>query len=152
MTAPETPEISPLPVFGPYEVEREALAAPLPHRCETARGDNLAHTRRMLKRVHLDQVLHDLGVPMGAYDMRVTSWLLESAEPHVVQVLIGLLTRAHAAGRGELPREPVTPPCPTGDPWCRRGSHCDSCAAAPGYGRPALVLSPEDLAQHEAGS
>lgn len=150
MTAPE---ISPLPVFGPYELESQALAALLPVRCRDAQGDNLAHSRRMLKRVHIEQMCRDLGVPLGAYDMRVLTWLTDFAEPTVIQFILGLLSRAHASGRGELPRAGAGQrPCPIGDPWCGHGDQCPTCETAqPGYGRPAMLVEPGDLAPHEAG-
>jgi hypothetical protein len=76
---------------GPYETERQAMAASLWER-SGREGDmdvaNLTHLRAALA-----------GIGLGAYDRRIIGWLA-NYEPSTVAVICGLISRARKAGPG----------------------------------------------------
>ncbi|ROO51432.1 hypothetical protein EDC02_6309 [Micromonospora sp. Llam0] len=103
--------------IGPYATEDEALAAPLPRQLAelhaTGRvrpGDGVASGTR---RAALIAAAVDAGVELGDLDHRVLAWLADW-ETATVQVVIGLITRAYAAGRaaGPAPLAQDPPPAP----------------------------------------
>lgn len=49
-------------------------------------------------RAYLTASLVESGVELGEYDARIVDWLA-GWEPATVQVIVGWVTRAHAAGR-----------------------------------------------------
>jgi hypothetical protein len=76
-------------VSGPYETEREALAASLweqQGRKQDQRTMNLA-----------DLAAECSGIRLGAYDRRIIEWLA-MWEPATVAVICGLISRARQAG------------------------------------------------------
>lgn len=90
--------------FGPYNSEVEARREPMPaavgalHQSGRVRSgdpDQLVHN---LTLDHLLGACRDAGVELGLYDQRVLHWLCRW-EDTTVQVVIGLVTRAYAAGR-----------------------------------------------------
>lgn len=87
--------------FGPYDDGQQILAEPLPtkvtelHRSGRVRSGDPDGVRR-------DAVLNALldacaGVEVGEYDMRTLEWLA-GCQIETAQVVIGLITRAYAAG------------------------------------------------------
>lgn len=84
------------PVHGPYETERDTYDSPL-HRdvqaLTPARG-----VHEPVIQLHLLRACRDAGVDIGDYDLRVLSWLARG-ETNAAQVVIGLISRAYAAGR-----------------------------------------------------
>lgn len=93
------------PATGPYQTERQALASPL---CQEVRrlhdsgrvrsGDPDRLVRGAVLAALLEE-LSEAGVELGVYDRRVLEWLA-GCEDTVVQVVVGLVRRAYAAGRG----------------------------------------------------
>jgi hypothetical protein len=85
-------------VYGPYETKGEAAAEPLvrdTYLVARAGGDMDAENERRLV-----GACQDAGVRLGAYDRRVLAWLA-GWEPELVQVVVGLLSRAaHGGGCG----------------------------------------------------
>ncbi len=74
---------------GPYETEREALAASLwelQGRPRDQRTMNLA-----------DLAAECSGIQLGAYDRRIIEWLA-NYEPATVAVICGLISRARQVG------------------------------------------------------
>lgn len=89
----ETPSTS---GTGPYETEQETYDSPLARAVQAAepgRGVGAA-----INREHLASALEQAGVRLGAYDIRIVSWL-SKWESSTVQVVIGLIARAYAAGQ-----------------------------------------------------
>ncbi|GLW32249.1 hypothetical protein [Actinoplanes regularis] len=88
-------------VFGPYETEGAAAAEPLGlavrNLHENLGHHNIGRDVRDLQLSFLREACADAGVELGSYDERVISWLA-GFEPATVQVVIGLLGRARAAG------------------------------------------------------
>lgn len=88
--------------FGPYENEREALAAPMPrevralHDAGMVRSGDPARLGAGTALHHLEAACIESGVVLGAYDRRVLAWLADG-ETSTTQVVIGLIRRAHAA-------------------------------------------------------
>jgi hypothetical protein len=87
---------------GPYDTEREALAAPLP--CAVAGLHDAGQVRpgdpdRLVRNAQLD-ALHAActaaGVTLGAFDERILTWLA-SWEPATTQVIVGIIHRAACA-------------------------------------------------------
>lgn len=91
------------PTFGPYQTERDTYDSPL-HRAWMTQpvdpGDVAAQRARshalMLR--HLLETCKAAGVELGAYDERILTWLA-GYEASTMQVFIGLISRAYAAGR-----------------------------------------------------
>jgi hypothetical protein len=120
-------------VHGPYETDSDAMRdAAHVHQAYRAAGG----PRGLMDRINEDLLLgalREAGVELGAYDQRIAGWLSDW-EPHVVQVLIGWLERAHTAGHsaGNLganwahhvaaQQAAAAPVCPCG---CRPGAPCE---------------------------
>jgi hypothetical protein len=121
-------------VHGPYETDSDAMRdAAHVHQAYRAAGGQ----RGLMDRINEDLLLgalREAGVELGAYDRRIAGWLSDW-EPHVVQVLLGWLERAHAAGHcaGNLGANwahhvaahravSTTPACPCG---CLPGAPCE---------------------------
>lgn len=92
------------PPFGPYETERQALAEPMPSTVKDLHDRGLVPSGdpgRIVFAVMHNALLNaavDAGVQLGALDRGTLAWLCRW-EPSTVQVVIGLLARAHAAGK-----------------------------------------------------
>lgn len=89
---------------GPYETEADAYAD-CQHVYEAFRASN---ERGLMGRMNLERfnaAVAAVGVEFGAFDARITSWYAGTFEPETVQVFIGLLVRAHAAGQDALREE-----------------------------------------------
>lgn len=86
------------PTFGPYETESAAAAEPMPAAVRNL-PDNRRPNRdsRDLQLSYLRGACADAGVELGRYDERILTWLA-NYEPAVVQVFIGLISRAYDAG------------------------------------------------------
>jgi hypothetical protein len=92
--------------FGPYELEQDTYSEPMPRTVRQLysipgyihSGDPERHIHRTVFAA-LTDALRAAGVELGTYDRRIVAWLA-GWEPSAVQVLIGLITRAHAAGGG----------------------------------------------------
>jgi len=90
---------------GPYRTEAEALAdaAPLIAAERAVDPGNRPMTdairdARLQARIrHLAHALVDAGVELGDYDRRIAAWLCDW-EDATLQVLVGWIERAHAAG------------------------------------------------------
>lgn len=97
---------------GPYETEQDTYQEPMPARVREIQQRNfrsdLVETSqresRQAKFAGLIEACRDAGVEIGAYDRRFLGWLA-GYEPSTVQVVIGLITRAHAAGWGAATTE-----------------------------------------------
>ena len=95
--------------YGPYERETDTYSEPMPaavkalHDADRVRTGDPEHLVRDTVMEHLAAACAAAGVELGDYDRRVLLWLA-GWESQVVQVLIGMVTRAHAAGRAELER------------------------------------------------
>jgi hypothetical protein len=89
--------------IGPYETERDTRQEPMPQQVRALRADH-HHDRSMWQVVrdtverHLLDACASAGVDLGDYDRRIITWLAEG-EIATAQVVIGLITRARAAGR-----------------------------------------------------
>lgn len=90
--------------MGPYETEDQTLPEPLPQtmrrlhdqgRIRSGDPDRLA--RNTVLKALLDACA-EAGVEVGAFDRRTLSWLADW-ETSTAQVVIGLISRAYAAGR-----------------------------------------------------
>jgi hypothetical protein len=100
---------------GPYENERQA-------RADVA--DIYEQARQSIRREVLGEANHALligaceraGVTLGAYDARILAWLA-GWEPQMCAVIVGLIARAHAAGRSAESAWPLL------DPYCEAGQH-----------------------------
>jgi len=79
---------NPPPVFGPYETELATYGAPL---VRTVTQSDTAN------RQHLLEACKNAGVDLGTFDASIVAWLARW-EPATVQVVIGLISRAYAAG------------------------------------------------------
>jgi hypothetical protein len=103
---------------GPDEEERQA-------RADVA--DIYLQARHSVRREVLGEANHALltgacertGVALGAYDVRILAWLA-GWEPQMCAVVVGLITRAHAAGRAAADTRSLL------DPYCevRQHSNC----------------------------
>jgi hypothetical protein len=88
--------------FGPYDTEDQAAAEPLTAAWQSLpRSGNPGGDARDLKLSHLREACADAGVELGRYDTRILAWLA-TYEPTTVQVVIGVISRAHAAGQDSL--------------------------------------------------
>jgi hypothetical protein len=102
---------------SPYESERQARAdvAGVYAQCDRSnrRGvmgeANFAYLRDGCERA---------GVSIGAFDARILAWLA-GWEPETCAVLVGLITRAHAAGLASASNAPLL------DPYCEAGQHAN---------------------------
>ena len=84
-------------VMGPYETRAEAAAEPMPREIADLHG--AAPARNVVWR-HLATACEQAGIDLGEYDRATLRWLC-GWEPETVQVVIGLMSRAHAAGTKE---------------------------------------------------
>ena len=90
--------------IGPYGNEGEALAAPLYqevnalHRAGRVRSGDPDRLVMGTVYRHIAEACDAAGVELGAFDRRTLAWLA-GWEPSTVQVVIGLIIRAHAAGK-----------------------------------------------------
>lgn len=84
------------PVYEPYETERDTFDSPL-HRDIRALTP-VRGVHELVIRRHLVQASVDAGVDLGKFDGRVLTWLAQG-EATTAQVVIGLISRAYAAGR-----------------------------------------------------
>ncbi len=102
MTGPATPS-----VFGPYQREADTRTAPMPkqvkelHDMGRVKSGDPARLVFGVQHAALLAACDAAGVDLGTYDRRILAWLADP-EPQVVQVLIGLITRANAAGRAAV--------------------------------------------------
>jgi hypothetical protein len=105
------------PTYGPYEDERQA-------RVDVA--DIYQQARHSARRAVLGEANHALladacersGVTLGAYDGRIVAWLA-GWEPQMCALVIGLISRAYAAGRESTDTGWLL------DPYCEEGQHAN---------------------------
>lgn len=102
---------------GPYDTEADARAgaAELLAAIEQATRpgpmtDATRAARRAARVDYLEAAITAAGVETGAYDQRITTWLADMWEPETLAVVVGLLERAHAAGRNAVE---ICPECLT---------------------------------------
>lgn len=84
--------------MGPYETEQAAAAEPMPR--AIANLPRLNHPQRATRDLHLghlSEACANAGVELGAFDLRILTWLA-NADSVTVQVFLGIFSRAHAAG------------------------------------------------------
>lgn len=82
-------------VHGPYGTDSEAMR----DAAHVHQAYRVSYERGLMDRINegmLLGALREAGVELGAYDRRIVGWMSDW-EPHVVQVLIGWIERAHAA-------------------------------------------------------
>jgi len=84
------------PVHGPYETERDTYDSPLQRDVQALTPGQGVH--EPVIRRHLLLACHSAGISLGDYDSRVLTWLAQG-ETSTAQVVIGLISRAYAAGR-----------------------------------------------------
>lgn len=90
--------------FGPYETEQQTWAEPMPrelrdlHDADRIRSGDPDHVARDAVLRHLLAACAESDVELGAFDHRILTWLA-GGEDSTAQVVIGLIRRAHAAGR-----------------------------------------------------
>ena len=102
-------------IRGPYETDRQAcadVAGIYADSCQS-RGRGALGEANL---VHLRQACERAGVALGAYDLRILVWFA-NWEPQTCAVLVGLITRTHAAGRAATNAVPLL------DPYCQAGQH-----------------------------
>lgn len=102
-------------IRGPYETGRQA-------RADVAgiyAASHHSYRRGVLSEAnlaYLQETCERTGVALGVYDSRILAWLA-CREPETCAVLVGLITRAHAAGRASSNAVPLL------DPYCKAGQH-----------------------------
>ncbi|BEL07857.1 hypothetical protein Q0Z83_060480 [Actinoplanes sichuanensis] len=85
-------------VFGPYDTETQAAAEPLATEVRAVPLSNKpGGVVAALQLSHLREACTDAGVELGRFDARILAWLA-TYEATTVQVVVGLISRAHAAG------------------------------------------------------
>jgi hypothetical protein len=84
--------------FGPYGTEQETYDSPLARAVQAAEPGRGVSAD--LNLAHLGAAIEQAGIRLGGYDLRILNWL-SRYEPSTVQVVIGLISRAHAAGLAE---------------------------------------------------
>jgi hypothetical protein len=90
--------------FGPYETEQQTHAEPMPqavrtlHRTGRVRSGDPDRLVQATVLHHLLDACHATGVALGARDLLTLEWLARG-DTSSAQVVIGLITRAYAAGR-----------------------------------------------------
>lgn len=91
--------------MGPYDTEAQAQAEPMPqavaalHDAGRVRSGDPDHLARTTVLDALLRACDRAGVELGAFDARVLAGTAWRSEPTTVQVVIGLISRAYAAGR-----------------------------------------------------
>lgn len=91
-------------VFGPYETEQQTWTEPMPkdlralHYAGRIRSGDPDHVARDAVLRYLESACAESGVDLGAFDRRILAWLADG-EDSTTQVVIGLISRAYAAGR-----------------------------------------------------
>lgn len=124
-------------VHGPYDTAAEALADAAPLTAAVRAADpfprpmtEAVRAARLKVRVdHLVRALTGAGVELGEYDARIAAWLADW-ETETLQVLVGWIERAHAAGSAVPQDCPCA--CPAAGPCACRGAcactpHCPHC-------------------------
>lgn len=97
---------TPSSAAGPYELERETYDRPLSRAVARLHEGNLVRSGDTDNRVrntvlgYLLKACHDNGVTLGALDGRILEWMA-GGERHVCEVVIGLIERAHEAGKSQ---------------------------------------------------
>jgi len=86
---------------GPYEHESEALTGPVhkDSRVVFERAYNRLELPRLVRDVHVEHLASACtaaGVELGTFDRRVLDWLA-GQESSTVQVIVGIIHRAHEA-------------------------------------------------------
>jgi hypothetical protein len=109
------------PPTGPYGSPEEAMAEPMPrqvqalHDAGRVESGDPAGVAWDTRRAALIVAIVEAGVKLGNFDRQVIDWLTRW-EPATVQVVIGLIGRAHAAGRAAAttsePADRTFPPPP----------------------------------------
>lgn len=87
--------------LGPYDSERDTWAAPL--LTDTCLGTPEGGVYRALNRIAMFTAIRNAGVKLGDFDVQIVEWLC-GLEPSTVQVVIGLIGRAHQAGLNQQGR------------------------------------------------
>lgn len=93
---------------GPYETEADAragaadLLAAIDRATVGPSTDATRAARRAARVDYIEGAITAAGVETGAYDHRITTWLADMWEPETLAVVVGLLERAHAAGRATV--------------------------------------------------
>lgn len=104
--------------FGPYDSEAATRDTPLDAEVRRLRAETGPHQPgvvvgaevRAVTMRHLTATCEQAGVTLGAYDRGVLEWLSDMGTA-ANQVLVGIISRAHAAGLEEGGRwAPPTPP------------------------------------------
>lgn len=103
---------------GPYETRKQA-ATTAADVCERARHSPRRGVMAEANLALLADACNHAGVTLGAYDARILEWLA-GLEPDTCAVVAGLITRAHAAGKGARNRAR-----PLLDPYCEAGQHAN---------------------------
>lgn len=91
---------------GPYYTKAQAWAEPMPqavralHAAGRARPGDPDRLIRDTRRDALLTACSAAGVELGGFDRRIVDWLA-GWEDSTVQVVIGLVARAHESGRAE---------------------------------------------------
>ncbi len=89
---------------GPYQTETDIYSEPMPtavsalHDTRQVRPGDPDHLVRDTIMRHVTTACQDAGVELGEYDHRKLAWLAE-VDTAAVQVVIGLISRAHESGR-----------------------------------------------------
>lgn len=84
---------------GPYDSKADTYAEPLPSLVRAIHDAGLHGNQ--VREACAEAVLkacHDAGVEVGLYDAHIIDWLA-NCEPSTVQVVIGLIVRAHESGK-----------------------------------------------------
>lgn len=90
--------------MGPYDTEAATLAEPMPRELSRLHAEDRIRSGdpdRLARNTVLKALLNaceNAGVEVGAYDLRTLAWLA-GMEDSAAQVIIGLISRAYAAGR-----------------------------------------------------
>jgi hypothetical protein len=102
-------------IRGPYETDRQARADVSGI---YANGHHSSHRGALgeANLAYLREACERTGLTLGTYDSRILAWFA-GWEPETCAVLVGLITRAHAAGRASSNAVPLL------DPYCRAGQH-----------------------------
>ncbi len=111
--------------FGPYERDSDTRESPLEAEVRrihdqaagpAAAGRSMGEHVRAVTMRHLTETCEQAGVMLGLYDRDVLKWLSSVAGPCAAQSVIGIISRAHAAGLEEARWVPAAPPWQALDP------------------------------------